>query len=61
MSYNGRSFKKHTGAQGSQAARMANALVKGGTPAHEAVKTADKAAAKAKVVHDPFREGYNKV
>jgi hypothetical protein len=33
MSYNGRSFKKHTGAQASQAARMTNALVKQGTPA----------------------------
>lgn len=59
--YNGRTFKKHTPPHASQAARMANALHKSGVDKAQAVKAADKAAKRSAGVHDPLREGYNKV
>lgn len=61
MSYNGRSFKKHAPQHASQAARTANALIKSGVEPAEAVKKADQAASKSKSVHDPMREGYDKL
>jgi hypothetical protein len=61
MSYNGRSFKKHAPQHASQAARHANAMIKQGVEPKQAVKHADKAAGRSATVHDPLREGYNKV
>lgn len=61
MSYNGRSFKNHGPQQASQAARHANAMIKQGVDKVQAVKHAEKAAERARSVHDPIREGYHKV
>jgi hypothetical protein len=61
MSYNGRSFKKHAPQHASQAARHANAMIKHGADPKAAVKHADKAARRAAAVHEPMREGYNKI
>jgi hypothetical protein len=61
MSYNSRTFKKLPPSHASHAARMANAMVKKGVPADEAVKTAHTAGKKSVPDHDPMREGYNKL
>jgi hypothetical protein len=62
MSYNGRSFKKHAPQHASQAARHANAMIKhGADPKARCEARRQGRAPGERAVHEPMREGYNKI